>query len=146
MVGKLCTSHCYLVSVDTLPIHFIFVAARRKNKGWSQHFSMKICFFAIKLLYIQICLYICVLKFKIALDKEFQYYLTNRDELIKKYLGKYIIIKDETVVGVYDTEIEAYTNGMNKFSLGTFLIQQCLPCYKNYTQTFHSRVIFCIII
>lgn len=76
------------------------------------------------------------------LDKEFQYYLANKDELIKKYLGKYLIINDETVVGVYDTEMDAYTNGMSKFSLGTFLIQQCLPGDENYTQTFHSRVIF----
>ena len=76
------------------------------------------------------------------LDREFKYYLTNKDELIKKYLGKYLIIKDETVDGVYDTEIDAYISGMSKFSLGTFLIQQCLPGDENYTQTFHSRVIF----
>ncbi len=43
------------------------------------------------------------------LDKEFQYYLANKDELIKKYLGKYLIVKDEAVVGVYDTELDAYT-------------------------------------
>ena len=76
------------------------------------------------------------------LDREFKYYLTNKDELIKKYLGKYLIIKDETVDGAYDTEIDAYISGVSKFSLGTFLIQQCLPGDENYTQTFHSRVIF----
>lgn len=76
------------------------------------------------------------------LDKEFQYYLNNKEEFIKEYLGKFLIIKDETVEGVFNTEIEAYSFGKSKFELGSFLIQQCLPGDENYTQTFHSRVIF----
>ncbi len=76
------------------------------------------------------------------LDKEFQYYLTNKEELIKKYLGKFLIIKGESVVDVFDSELEAYSFGTSKFSLGTFLIQQCLPGDENYNQTFHSRAIF----
>ena len=82
------------------------------------------------------------LKFKVVLDREFKYYLANKEELVKKHLGKYLIIKDEAVVGVYDSELAAYSYGTSKYALGTFLIQQCLPGDENYTQTFHSRVIF----
>lgn len=76
------------------------------------------------------------------LDKEFQYYLQNKDEFLKKYLGKFLVIKSEEVVGVYDTEAEAYDESVKKFELGSFLIQACLPGEESYTQTFHSRVVF----
>lgn len=76
------------------------------------------------------------------LEKEFQYYLANQDEFLKKHLGKFLVIKGESIVGVFETEIDAYLFGIDKFEPGTFLIQQCLPGKDNYTQTFHSRVIF----
>lgn len=76
------------------------------------------------------------------LDKEFKYYLSHKEDLLKEYPGKFIVVKDESVVGAFDSEIDAYTFGTGKFELGTFLIQQCLPNDENYIQTFHSRVIF----
>ncbi|MEK7629183.1 MAG: DUF5678 domain-containing protein [Patescibacteria group bacterium] len=74
------------------------------------------------------------------LQKQLEYFKKHQDELVAKYKGKFIVIKDEAVLGVYDTEMEAYTDAKNKFELGTFLIQQCLPGQESYTQTFHSRV------
>lgn len=76
------------------------------------------------------------------LQKQFEYFKAGQAELVKKYEGKFIVIKDQKVQGVYDTEIKAYTNAKKKFKLGTFLIQQCLPGQESYTQTFHSRVAF----
>lgn len=74
------------------------------------------------------------------LQKQLNYFKSNQDELLKKHKGKFLVIKDQKVQGVYDTEIEAYTDAKNKFELGAFLIQQCLPGQESYTQTFHSRV------
>jgi len=74
------------------------------------------------------------------LQKQLEYFKANQKELVKKYEGKFLVIKDQQVQGVYDTEIEAYTEAKKKFDLGTFLIQQCLPGQESYTQTFHSRV------
>ena len=74
------------------------------------------------------------------LQKQLNYFKSNQDELVKKYDGKFLVIKDQKIQGVYDTEIEAYTDAKNKFELGTFLIQQCLTGQESYTQTFHSRV------
>jgi len=73
------------------------------------------------------------------LEKEFKYYLDNQQELLKKYNGKFIVIKDFEVVGAYNTHIEAYKASVQSFELGTFLIQHCTPGTDSYTQTFHSR-------
>ena len=76
------------------------------------------------------------------LQKEFEYFKKHQKELVEKYEGKFLVIKDEAVQGAYSTELEAYNESQKKFELGTFLIQQCLPGQESYTQTFHSRVIF----
>lgn len=78
------------------------------------------------------------------LEKEFKFYLDNQKELLKGYLNKFIIIKDQNVVASFDTKQEAYDFATEKFELGTFLIQQCLPGDLGHTQTFHSQVIFSI--
>ena len=77
-----------------------------------------------------------------ALDKEFHYYKEHQEELVRLYENKFIVIKGETVVGDYDSEIEAYEAAKKDFPVGTFLIQHCLPGQESYTQTFHSRVAF----
>ena len=41
------------------------------------------------------------------LEKEFDYYLKHQDELVKKYNGKFIVIKDADVIGAFDSELEA---------------------------------------
>lgn len=76
------------------------------------------------------------------LDKEFQYYIDNQKELVEKYKDKYLVIKDLSVIGVYNTEIEAYSETVKQHELGTFLIQECQSGDENYTQTFRTRVIF----
>lgn len=76
------------------------------------------------------------------LEKEFKYYIKNQKELVKKYRGKYIVIKDEKVIGSYESEIEAIEKTSKKEELGTFLVQKCEPGVESYTQTFHSRITF----
>lgn len=76
------------------------------------------------------------------LKKEFQFYLDNQQKLVAEYKGKFIVIKDQTVVGSYDSETQAYEDSVKKFKLGTFLIQHCLAGEDSHTQVFHSRVLF----
>jgi len=76
------------------------------------------------------------------LRKEFEYYLQHQDELVKQYNGKFIVIKNNTVIGAYDSELEAVTNTLHQHELGTFLVQKCEPGTSSYTQTYHSRAIF----
>ena len=75
------------------------------------------------------------------LEKEFNYYIKNQETLLQQYLGSYIVIKDEQVIGSYKTQLEAYTTTAAHHAVGTFLIQHCLPGSESYSQTFHSRVI-----
>ncbi|MCX6250640.1 MAG: hypothetical protein NTX61_07805 [Bacteroidetes bacterium] len=76
------------------------------------------------------------------LDKEFQYYLEHQDELLKVYNGKFIVIKGVSVIGNYETEVEAYSEIIKEHKPGTFLIQFCSPGKEDYFQSFHSRIVF----
>ena len=74
------------------------------------------------------------------LKKQFEYYVKNQDELVSKYNGKYVVIVDETVVGDYDSETEAYAEATSKYGPGKFMLQLVGPGEESYTQTFYSRV------
>jgi len=76
------------------------------------------------------------------LEKEFAYYLAHQDELVAKYNGKYIVIKDGEVLGSYDDELTAVAETQKSHELGSFLVQKVSPGTEDYTQTFHSRVTF----
>lgn len=79
---------------------------------------------------------------KDMLENDFKYYLDNQEELVKKYNGKFLVIKDQSIIGVYDTKQAAYDDATSKFQIGTFLIQFCLSGEQSHTQTFHSQVSF----
>ena len=76
------------------------------------------------------------------LDKEFKYFLDHQKELVEKYNGKFIVIKNENVIGAYDTEEEAIRETLKTHKAGTFLVQHCVPGNQEYTQKFRSRIIF----
>lgn len=76
------------------------------------------------------------------LENEFKFYLENQSELVKKYNGKYIVIKNIEIIGVFDSEIDAVEKTSEHHELGTFLVQKCEPGKESYTQTYHSRVFF----
>lgn len=75
------------------------------------------------------------------LEKEYKYYQKHQKEFLEKYKDKVLVIKDEDIIGIYDTEEQAYEESVSKHKLGTFLIQKCIP-QEEAIQTFHSRVIF----
>jgi len=77
-----------------------------------------------------------------TLEQEFKFYLQNQDALVREHDGKFIVIKDCKVIGVYDTEMQAITETSKTHEPGTFLVQKCEPGSEGYTQTFHSRVTF----
>ena len=76
------------------------------------------------------------------LQQEFRFYIEHQDEMVKKYNGKFIVIKDEIVLGAFDDELTAVTETRKAHELGTFLVQRVSPGDAAYSQTFHSRVIF----
>lgn len=74
------------------------------------------------------------------LNNEFEYYLNNQSDLVKKYNGKIIVIIDNQVIGSYANEMDAIRETSKTHAMGTFLVQKCEPGKESYTQTFHSRV------
>lgn len=74
------------------------------------------------------------------LEREFKYYLEHQNELVKKYNGKFIVIKNREVIGAFDSELEAIEKTAEKHELGTFLVQKCEPGSQAYTATYHSRI------
>ncbi|PKL35840.1 MAG: hypothetical protein CVV44_20190 [Spirochaetae bacterium HGW-Spirochaetae-1] len=73
------------------------------------------------------------------LDKEYSYFNEHRKEFVEKYKGKFIVIKDNDVLGVYDTIQDALTITTQKYPVGSFLVQECVPEEKTI-QHFHTRV------
>jgi hypothetical protein len=76
------------------------------------------------------------------LKREFEYYLAHQEELVQKYNGKVIAIKDQRVLGAYQDAATAVAETRKKYELGSFLVQKVEPGSDSYTQTFHSRVAF----
>lgn len=74
------------------------------------------------------------------LEKEYQYFKENRDSLVNKYGGRFIVIVDNEVVGDYDSFEEAFYKSQESIEPGSFLIQECSN--NEPAQVFHSRVCF----
>lgn len=76
------------------------------------------------------------------LEKEFKYFTEHQKDLVDKYEGKYIVLKEEKILGAYNSIAEAVEETSKTEELGTFLVQKCDPGEESYTQVFHSRVAF----
>jgi hypothetical protein len=76
------------------------------------------------------------------LQLNFEYYIQHQDELVGKYNGRFLIIKDQEVKADFASYYEAFIHGSNDFGEGNFIVQYCAPGEESYTQTFHSRVRF----
>lgn len=76
-----------------------------------------------------------------TLRKEFKYYLDQQDMLVEDYAGKVIAIKACSVIGAYDTHLEAFTETIKQHERGTFILQQVSRGNEAYTATFYSPVI-----
>lgn len=76
-----------------------------------------------------------------TLKRQFQFYLDHQAELVRKYDGKVIVLKDDVVLGAYSDEAEAVRETQREHELGTFLVQRVSAGSEDYTQTFQSRVV-----
>ena len=75
------------------------------------------------------------------LKQNFEYYQKNHKEIAKKYLNKFIVIKNQEIIGAYDTFEEAVSESSKEHELGTFIVQKCSKNLAEQTQVFHSRVL-----
>ena len=75
------------------------------------------------------------------LEKEYEYYRMNQQSLAEKYRGKVLVIKNQEVIGVFDSEVNAVEATKEKHPLGSFLVQRCERPEESKPQVFHSRVV-----
>jgi len=78
----------------------------------------------------------------VVLQKEFEYFINNLPELVKKYKGKYLVIKNEQILNSYDSIDMAIIETKKTEALGTFLVQKCDDNEESYTRRYCSRVSF----
>jgi hypothetical protein len=57
------------------------------------------------------------------LEKEQAFYEAHRTELRSKYLGKRVVIADDQVLGVYDSDREVFDEISKTREAGTFMIK-----------------------
>jgi hypothetical protein len=58
------------------------------------------------------------------LESEQKYFDEHKDELVEKYLDRFVLIKGEELVGVFNTVEEAISEGARRFGLSSFMVRQ----------------------
>jgi len=71
-----------------------------------------------------------------VLEREFQYFVDNQTDLFKQFPYQYLAIKDQKVIGVYDSKIDAYLETEKEHKLDSFLIQFCSLSQETFTPYF----------
>ncbi len=59
---------------------------------------------------------------EIPLKREYAHYLTIKSNLLSQSTGKFALIKGEELVGIFDTDADAYRAGLGKFGNVPFLV------------------------
>jgi hypothetical protein len=76
------------------------------------------------------------------LEKEYRYYLAHLSEMVEKFDGKVVVIKDQQVIGTFDSDLAAVAETKKRHAPGTFLVHRVHPDDAEQRWTFHSRVSF----
>jgi hypothetical protein len=76
-----------------------------------------------------------------SLEDEFSYYRANQDEFVARYDGKVIVLKDNQVIGCFETEMDAVIETRKTHERGTFLVQRVSQGEGAYTATYHSPMV-----
>ena len=76
------------------------------------------------------------------LNKDYEYFERNMSSFYKKYGRKFLVIKNQKVIGEYGSFEEAFRETTKNEKLGTFLIQECFKNVKESVHHFQSNVSF----
>ena len=76
------------------------------------------------------------------MQEQFDYYLKHKEEFLKKYEGKAIVLKDFEVVETNKSEWEAFKKASKKYKQGTFIVQKVLPGTEAYTVVISSNFVY----
>jgi hypothetical protein len=75
-------------------------------------------------------------------QEEFEYFRLNQAELVEKYKGKILVLKGKSILGAYDSTLEALYESVKENEIGSFMIQPCQPGPEAYTVTISTLGLF----
>ena len=59
-----------------------------------------------------------------SLFREFETFQSHRKQLVKDSIGKFVLIKGENILGVFDDELKAIEEGKKRFKNEPFLVNE----------------------
>ena len=60
------------------------------------------------------------------LDREFQTFQENKPNLVKNHKGKFVLIKDDEIIGILENEMDAVKQGNQQFKDSHFLVNEII--------------------
>jgi len=73
-------------------------------------------------------------------DQDFNYFLENMENLYRTYGQKFVVVKNHSILAVYDDFMAAYENTLKTEEPGTFLIQECFDDKEKMVHHFQGNV------
>jgi hypothetical protein len=69
------------------------------------------------------------------LEQELKTFKDKKQELLRQYNGKYVLIKGDQVIGIFESEKDAIGTGIQKFGNVPFLVKKVeeVEQSQNYT-------------
>ena len=58
------------------------------------------------------------------LDREFQTFQENESNLVKNHKGKFVLIKDDKIIDIFDNDLDAVKQGNELFKDSHFLVNE----------------------
>ena len=60
------------------------------------------------------------------LHREFQTFQQNKPNLVENHEGKFVLIKDDEIIGIFENELEAIKQGNEQFKDSHFLVNEII--------------------
>ena len=71
-------------------------------------------------------------------NADYKWFVSNYNELYKKYGDCYLVIKNKTVPGFFHSYADGVRAMLGKEELGTFIVQKCTSNTDGYTNYISS--------
>jgi hypothetical protein len=76
---------------------------------------------------------------------DYDYFINNLSTLYKQYGHRFLVIKNEKVIGAYHSFDDAFTETIKTEELGSFLIQECVKNPDDLIMHISSNIEFATI-
>jgi len=71
-----------------------------------------------------------------VMQKTRDWYEANRDRLLPRYNGKYLVLADGAVAGDFETQMDAIREASKTRKKGTFFVHKCVPAPEEFACKF----------